>query len=82
MADDYTEKEVGTIYVKHPGSQWEVWFEDFNIIGIGLTRVEALQDAIEHCEQLGQLVKTALATEPAQAASGGEGCETKMTYRG
>lgn len=71
MANEY-KGEVGTIYFQRAkdveGKEYEVWFEDFNIIGLGKTKMEALKDAAEFAVDLGKLVESAMAQE---AASGG-----------
>lgn len=71
MADDYQKDEIGTVYIKNAAGTYEVWFENFCIIGLGATRTEALEDAETFVTGLSELVKTALAGEPVQAASGG-----------
>lgn len=67
MANHYRGK-AGTIYLERSeqaGSQWDVWFEDFHIIGAGTSRIEALKDAIRFLGEVDELVKTAIATEEA-----------------
>jgi hypothetical protein len=70
--------KAGTIYLskfKHEGNPWQVWFEDFRIIGDGKSQREVLQDALLQAEGISALVSSALVTlnvkaEQAIAAGG------------
>lgn len=45
------EGEGGTFYVNEPtasDSDWNIWWEDFHIIGCGATRKLAIQDAQDY----------------------------------
>jgi hypothetical protein len=55
------------------GKKWEVWFEDFCILGLGHTEQEVLEDAIRHTEDLSTLISEALVSLSVAAAgvSGG-----------
>lgn len=57
--------ECGTIYITETRRSetyaYEVWFEDFHIIGQGHTELEALRDAALHAAQLSALIASALA---------------------
>lgn len=52
--------EVGTISIAKKDGQYEVWFEDFNIMGQGDSEVEALQEAALHAAQLSLLITKVL----------------------
>ena len=55
--------QAGTIYVEQDNSNdkpFEVWFEDFCIIGTGNSEREALEDAERHLADINTLVKQAL----------------------
>jgi hypothetical protein len=57
--------DVGTIYVtetKGADDPWDVWFEDFHIIGQGKSEIEALQDAARYTAGLSLLIATSLAS--------------------
>ena len=74
MAKEYT-GEAGTIYVEEPddGStrdDYEVWFEDFCIIGTGKTESEALQSAAIHTGRLSTLILTAMVQSRTKLAVG------------
>lgn len=63
--------KAGTIYVEKDDSNekpYEVWFEDFCILGVGDSQQEALRDAVGHVRDIGTLVSEAL--KQAQAAVG------------
>lgn len=67
--------DVGTIYTNRSevddDKPWEAWYEDFNIIGIGKTEIEALRDAERMTLAMNALVKQAIVeVEATQAASG------------
>lgn len=76
--------EAGTIYVSKSKDSdekpWEVWFEDFCILGTGDSEIEALQDAKRQAESITQLVSNAIVgiltsgtdDAPATSAAGGE----------
>lgn len=56
--------DVGTIYTQETDDadkRWQVWFEDFNIIGLGNTELEALRDAERVTGEMNALVKQAIA---------------------
>lgn len=54
--------DVGTIYTKQADDvdeddkRWEAWFEDFHIIGLGHTELEALEDAAQMTAKMNTLV--------------------------
>jgi hypothetical protein len=58
--------KAGTIYLQRSGSAsendpaYEVWFEDFCIIGAGETELGALKDAVMHVADIGNLVASAM----------------------
>lgn len=62
--------KAGTIYtliaddddIDEGGKKWEVWFENFCILGLGHTEKEALEDAIRHTENISTLISEALVT--------------------
>lgn len=72
--------KAGTIYVEQRPKQseddkpYEVWFEDFCIIGNGDSELEALEDAVQHALDIAELANDAITKfQPPQnaAASGG-----------
>lgn len=73
--------DVGTIYtneaidVDSNDKRWEAWFEDFHIIGLGHTELEALEDAARMTAEMNTLALQAItairAESAAQAAGGG-----------
>lgn len=73
--------KAGTIYVEKSKyvadgeSRWEVWFEDFCILGAGNTELEALLDAQRMTLEMGELVGHAIAEtrETATVSSAGAG---------
>lgn len=55
--------KAGTVYiekVKASDREYEVWFEDFCILGTGNTEIEALQHAKRHAEDIVRLVGNAI----------------------
>jgi hypothetical protein len=58
--------DAGTIYVteaeRSDSHRYDVWYEDFHIIGQGGSEIEALQDAAVYAKQLLELVDSALAS--------------------
>lgn len=68
---EYTGK-AGHIYIEKSGERpndgYEVWFEDFCILGAGASELEALQNAIRHTLQIAKLV-TEAAIDAAECAS-------------
>lgn len=75
--------DAGTIYIEQRPKQseddkpYEVWFEDFCILGNGDSDIEALQNAKQHVEQMTRLVSDAIvsilttAPEAHEASAGG-----------
>lgn len=67
---------AGTIYTSSPSYtiestspvRWEVWFEDFCIIGQGGTELEALRDAERITSGMNALVKKAVTETEARSA--------------
>lgn len=54
--------EAGYLYTEPPDdtdSEWNVWFEDFVILGSGNSELEALEDAVRHVENIRVLVSDA-----------------------
>lgn len=55
--------DVGTIYTSEASDsnlgegdkRWEAWFEDFHIIGLGHTELEALEDAARMTAEMNTL---------------------------
>lgn len=68
--------KAGTIYVsksKDSDEQpWEVWFEDFCILGTGDTKLEVLKDAVGHTADISDLISGAITELAATSAAGGE----------
>lgn len=67
--------DVGTIYTSRSevddDNVWEAWYEDFNIIGMGKTEIDALYDAERMTLAMNALVKRAIVeVGAAQAVSG------------
>lgn len=55
--------DVGTIYTEETedsDKRWQAWYEDFNIIGLGNTELEALRDAERVTGEMNQLCKNAI----------------------
>lgn len=55
--------EAGNLYTEPPDEtddQWNVWFEDFVILGTGKTEMEALRDALQQTLAINQLVGSAI----------------------
>lgn len=56
--------DAGTIYIEKSKDaddrKYEVWYEDFCILGIGNSEIEALRDAKRHAEHITQLVSSAI----------------------
>lgn len=58
--------KAGVIYVEQRPKQseddkpYEVWFEDFCILGNGDSDIEALQDARQHAEDIVSLISDAI----------------------
>lgn len=56
--------KAGTIYVEKGGHDdrepYEVWFEDFCIIGTGHSEIVALNDTLRHVADMAELVADAL----------------------
>jgi hypothetical protein len=56
--------KAGTIYVEKAGyddsEPYEVWFEDFCIIGTGDSQIAALNDAARHLADMAEIVSDAL----------------------
>lgn len=71
--------KAGVIYTEYAdtvdGFQWQVWFEDFCIIGTGNTELKALGDAERHVSDISALISEAIETlmQSTTAASGGGG---------
>lgn len=71
---------VGTIYTNEANNlnaddrRWEAWFEDFHIIGLGHSELEALEDAARMVADMSTLVIQAIteirAADAAHAAAG------------
>lgn len=74
--------ETGTIYVQYSEGDYKpynVWFEDFVILGDGDSEIEALRDARAHTANIGKLITDAIGelsdATPATQAVGGSGGE-------
>lgn len=59
--------KAGTIYVQQTTDEnslnekpFEVWFEDFYILGTGRSDIEALQDAKRHADDIVRLISDAV----------------------
>jgi hypothetical protein len=56
--------KAGTIYVEKSGgsrtTSYDVWFEDFYILGKGSPDVEALQDAKRHAQDIVRLIDNSI----------------------
>lgn len=70
--------KAGTIYiekVKASDREYEVWLEDFCILGTGNTELEALQNAGQQAVNILEIIVRAMpevaTTEATHAASGG-----------
>lgn len=60
--------DAGTIYVEKSGDKrgdgYEVWFEDFYILGKGGSEREALEDAALHAASIQLLITRAMSETP------------------
>lgn len=58
--------DAGTIYVTEAehvdNHRYDVWFEEFHIIGQGNSEIEALRDAAVYAKELLELITSALAS--------------------
>lgn len=57
--------KAGRIYVEQSETEvdshrYEVWFEDFCILGMGNSELEALEDAARHTQNIGTLIGHAI----------------------
>lgn len=63
MSEHEFSSKAGTIYlekVKAGDREFEVWFEDFCILGTGNSEAEALRQAERHTADIGELIRQAL----------------------
>lgn len=56
------EGKIGTLYIRRDKAsrEYEVWFEDFHIIGQGPSEIEALRDAKRMTMEMTELVESAM----------------------
>jgi hypothetical protein len=69
--------EAGTVYIRQAGEgndrPYEVWFEDFCILGDGDSRLEALRDAQRHTRDILALIVEAEMKITEGATAGAQG---------